>query len=253
MLFQNISDIYGERAFFDLIELMLMGITVAFIFYYGSQFLRRSRDKDAYEVEKKLNIGYAMFFLSLALGYGAYVMDRVWRFIWGHRLFKADYTYDTAFSSDYFIFIFSGLSIGIAVLTYVVEKYILSRKTPVVPIISMIGLIITIFIRQIEQMLLPISADVAAYIGYFAYGITLIVFIMLWVIYVKIAKAAPKGSDLWNRSVSFLIGITLMVVMLAGGNNQFSKADDFLGEGWIGPFITLASLFILQYGLSKAR
>ncbi|MHA1684661.1 MAG: hypothetical protein ACTSUE_27230 [Promethearchaeota archaeon] len=242
----------NSEAFYQLIELMLMGMCVGFFFFYSGQFFKRNRNKDAFEIERKLNVGYFLFFLALGLGYGSYVMDRVWRYVFGVRFFQQP-SYDSAFSSDYFIPIFTFLSVGFIVLSYVVEKYILSRKRPIIFIICIIGLVLTLSIRFIEGALLPIIGEAVEYIGYVSYIIVLIVFIMLFTVYVKIAKAAPAKSDLWNRSVSFLVGITVMVIMLAGGNNQFSK-EAAPGTGyiaWIGPFLTLTALFILQYGLSK--
>ncbi|NMC04469.1 MAG: hypothetical protein GYA24_04615 [Candidatus Lokiarchaeota archaeon] len=243
----SIVDLKGIDAAFDFFELMLMAIVVAFIIYAGAQFFSRSRDKNAFEVEKKLYLGYSLFFIALGLGYGAYVLDRMWRFLFGFRLFmeRPDFAFH-----DYMLVTFFGMSIGFIFLTYVVERHILSRK-PVVAIICFIGFIYSIMLRPLEFWMMTIDEDIAEYLGYVAYIFIVLVFIMLFVIYVKICASAPVGSDLWKRSLSVLIGLTILVLFLTLLNNQLSLRGGFIG--WLGPIISLAGLFLTKHGLSKEK
>ncbi|MBN2152076.1 MAG: hypothetical protein JW839_11555, partial [Candidatus Lokiarchaeota archaeon] len=121
----TIFELKGADGIFEFFELALMFLVVAFIIYAGAQFFARIRDKEAFEVEKKLYLGYSMFFVALGIGYGAYVVDRIWRYLFNDRLFT---DYDEFAFHDYMLVTFFGMSIGFIFLTYVVEKHILSRK-----------------------------------------------------------------------------------------------------------------------------
>ena len=252
MLLQDESDsifsIMGEDGIVEYFELVLMSIVVAFFAYISIQFLKRSRRKEGFEVEKKLSLGYFFFMLSLAVGYGAYVMDRMWRFLYGFRFFGTND--NSILNRDYFLVTFFGLSLGFIFLSYVIQKHVLNQKV-VVSWICGFGLIFTIFLRPIEAWLWPISEDISKNIGIVSYAVIAVVFVLLIAIYVKIAKMSPPKSDLWNRSVGFIVGACIMVAMLIIGNNQLTK------EGGIfpifGPIITLAAVFIMYYGLSRSE
>jgi hypothetical protein len=243
----TIFDIKGIDGIFDFFELMLMALVVAFIIYAGAQFFSRSRDKEAFEVEKKLYLGYSLFFIALGVGYGAYVLDRMWRFLFDHRLFQEHN--ELAFH-DYMLVTFFGMSVGFVFLTYVVEKHILSRK-PVIAIICFFGFVYAIILRPLEFWMLTIDPDIAEYLGFVAYVFIVIVFIMLFVIYVKICSSAPVRSDLWKRSLAVLFGLTILVLFLTVLNNQLSNEGGFVG--WLGPIFSLVGLFLTKYGLSKGK
>ncbi len=243
----TIFDLKGSDGIFEFYELILMFLVVAFILYAGAQFYGRIRDKEAFEVEKKLYLGYAFFFIALGIGYGAYVLDRAGRYLFNHRLFT---DYDQFAFSDYMLVTFWGMSIGFIFLTYVVEKHILSRK-PVVAIICLCGFGYSVALRPLEFYMLTVDEDVASYLGYGAYLMIVLVFIMLFVIYVKICASAPKMSDLWKRSLAVLFGLTILVLFLTVANNQLSNEGEFIS--WLGPICSLAGLFLTKYGLSKGR
>lgn len=240
--------VFGEAGVYDFFELVFMAIVVAFFAYISGQFLKRSRRKEGFEIEKKLSLGYCFFMLSLAVGYGAYVLDRMWRFLFGTRFFATND--DSALNRDYFLVTFFGMGLGFIFLSYVIERHVLNRKV-VIGWICAAGLVFTIFLRPLEAFLMPISDDVAKNIGYASYAVIAVVFIMLVAIYVKIARMSPPRSDLWNRSVAFIIGACIMVGMLTVGNNQLNK------EGGIvqifGPIVTLVSVFVMYYGLSRSE
>ncbi|MHA1370777.1 MAG: hypothetical protein ACTSWN_04940 [Promethearchaeota archaeon] len=235
----------------ELTELLLMAITVAFFLYISLEFFQKSRFKESFEVERKLNVGYGLFFGSLAIGYGAYVIDRISRFLTGDRLFAtADYS---ALSRDYFLVTFFGMSAGFIFLSHVIERYILNRKKPYVMVLCIVGFGYTAALRFIEHALLNTAPDIVPYLGYISYLTISLVLVIIIVIYIKIAASAPVRSDLWNRSVAFVVGLMLMIAMLIVGNNQLSKSPPFFMGNIIGPIITLIALFIMRYGFSKAK
>nr|MDO8084441.1 hypothetical protein [Candidatus Sigynarchaeum springense] len=255
----SILDVWGISSVMDFFELVLMSIVVAFFLYYGINFVKKSRSREAFEVEKKLNIGYGFFFIGLAIGYGSYVLDRIGRFFTQKlgeegRLFEKDsfYGISSAINRDYILFSFIGLGIGFIFLSYVVEKYILSRKL-ILTWICIGGFFYSIALRFIEVAVQQVEPDIVKYLGYIIYGVLALVLIMLLLLYGKIAKSSPIRSDLWNRSIAFIVGVLIMVVMLIFGNNQLSKGDDFIGENLLGPIITLVALFIMNYGFGKSK
>ncbi len=258
---ETLFSLLGVEHVMQFFELVLMAVVVNYFLYYGMNFFKKSRDRSAFEIERKLNVGYGFFFIGLAIGYGTYVADRIGRFYTqsstdNGRLFWQDSDYGVGFVSainrDYILLTFVGLGIGLIFLAYVVEKYILNRKV-VLAWITTGGFVFSILLRPIELAIFPVYPEVVEYLGYVIYAVLLLVLVMLLLLYGTIAKNAPPRSDLWNRSISFIIGILLMVVMLMFGNNQLSRGDDFIGENLLGPIITLAALFIMNYGFSKKR
>lgn len=252
MLLQGTNDslfsILGSDGIYEFFELVLMSIVVTFFAYISIQFLKRSRRKEGFEVEKKLSLGYCFFMLSLAVGYGAYVLDRMWRFLFGERFFQ---THDhSLLNRDYFLVTFFGMSLGFIFLSYVIEKHVLNRKV-IVAWICTAGLVYTALLRFLESLILPISEEITGYLGIISYLVLMIVFVLLIVIYIKIARMAPTRSDIWNRAVAFIIGILIMVLMLVVGNNQLSNQGGFYTI--LGPIITLISVFIMYYGLSRSE
>nr|MDO8115793.1 hypothetical protein [Candidatus Sigynarchaeota archaeon] len=256
---ESLFSLLGIDNVMQFFELVLMAIVVNYFLYYGVNFFKKSRDRSSFEIERKLNVGYGFFFIGLAFGYGTYVADRIGRFYTqtstdDGRLFFRDTEYGivSAINRDYILLTFIGLGIGLIFLAFVVEKYILNRKV-ILAWITTAGFVFSIALRPIELAFYPVAPDVVEYLGYIIYAILLLVLVLLLVLYGTIAKNAPPRSDLWNRSISFIVGILLMVVMLMVGNNQFSRADDFIGENLLGPIITLAALFIMNYGFSKKK
>ncbi|MBN2151664.1 MAG: hypothetical protein JW839_09475, partial [Candidatus Lokiarchaeota archaeon] len=121
----------------------------------------------------------------------------------------------------------------------------------VVAILCTCGFAYSIALRPLEFWMLTVDEEIASYLGFVAYAMIALVFILLFVIYVKICTSAPVGSDLWKRSLAVIFGLTILVLFLTLLNNQFSKEGGYVG--WIGPFCSLAGLFLTKYGLSKGK
>lgn len=240
----------GVMVFF---ELVLMTIVVNYFLYYGISFLLKNRRSDIFEVEKKLNLGYGLFFIGLAFGYGFYVVDRISRYFTPDRIFltDTDYGITSIINRDYILFTFIGLGVSFVFLAYVVEKYILNTKV-ILTWITIFGLGFTVALRFIEVAFYSAAPEIVENLGFISYGVMLLVLIMLLILYGKIIKSSPKGSDLWKRSIAIIVGLLLMVIMLIAGNNQLSNMlDEGIGLNLLGPIITLISLFIMNYGFSR--
>lgn len=246
MLYQgsdSVLAIMGVEGVEEFFELVVMTIVVVFFVHVALQFARRSRRKEAFEVEKKVSLGYCFYFLSLAISYGAYHLDRTWRYLFGDRFFMR--RPDSLLSFDYFLVMFFGLNLGFVFLTYVIEKHVLNRRV-VLSWVCIAGVVFTVLLRPIEAVLLPVSPAVAKHVSVILFVFLALVLVLLVIIYVKVASMSPPRSDLWNRSVAFLIGTGIMVVIMVVGVRDVSIFPTF------GPFLALASLFIMQYGLSRA-
>ena len=243
MTFFDAMGVEGIEEFF---ELLMMFIVVSFFIFVALQFAKRSRKKEGFEVQKKLSLGYCFYFLSMAISYAAYLLDRTWRFLFGpdERFFAR--RPDSILSFDYFLVMFFGMSLGFAFLSYVIEKHVLNRRV-VLAWVCLFAVIFTIALRPLEDAVMPFSPDVAKYLGIVLFAAVAMVIVMLVVIYIKIASMSPAGSELWNRSIAFIIGTSIMVVIMVVGVRQFSIFPTF------GPIIALASLFIMNYGLSRSE
>ncbi|MFX0099267.1 MAG: hypothetical protein ACFFCS_06760 [Candidatus Hodarchaeota archaeon] len=263
-----LDDIYSSNPFPQAVlskfmENGLYLIMVAFFLYFGVTYLNKWRNKENFEVKRKLNLGYFFFFIALGIGVGIFTIDRIWQFLNnGNRLLlTAGYS---AINRDYILFTLIGLDAGFVFLTYVVEKYILSRKV-VLSWVCLAGLVLAIILRPLENYLvLSGNGDIAGYIGYLLYVVMALVLILLFVIYGKIAGSAPRGSDLANRSIAVIIGLLIIIAMLLGISNVFSdigwnqglavlEEEFFFGVHMIGPGATIIGIFILNYGFSEKK
>ncbi|MFX0098393.1 MAG: B-box zinc finger protein [Candidatus Hodarchaeota archaeon] len=242
-----------------LLELALMTVVCAFYFYFAFKFLSRFMKKDLFNIERKLNLGYSLWFISLGAGYSAYTLDRMWDFLYDNRIFtRYEFDHDlykSALPSDYYIIIFFGLFLGSIFLIYVIEKHVLNKKV-IIPWICVTAAVFTIILRPIEVGLLSIAPELVEYIGYILFISMALILIQILVVYIKIAKSAKNRSDLWNRAVAFVIGLIIEVVMLSSGNYQFSRGklkELFIGSATLGPIITLIALSIMNYGFLRSK
>ncbi|MHA1368630.1 MAG: hypothetical protein ACTSRA_02780 [Promethearchaeota archaeon] len=261
----TIYDLIGLEGVMEFFELVLMCIIVTFYLYHGLIFFMRFRNKELYEVERKLNLGYGFFFIGLTFGYGLFVADRIGRYFRGGKRFfltSEDYfgtEYTSAFNRDYILFTFIGLGMAFVFLSFVVEKYMLNRKRLIITYLCLSGWVFTIILRPLEvYVIFPHVPVLIEYLGYISYLILLIVYVLLFIIYVTIARNAPLRSDLWKRSVAFIVGLTTMMIFLIGLSNVFTKASPedwfyFPGVNLTGPICILISLFIMKYGFSKGK
>jgi hypothetical protein len=278
-------DIYADNAdkmavFSKFMENAIYLILVAFFLFFGVIYLNKWRNKENFEVKRKLNLGYFFFFWALGIGVGIFAIDRVAQFIsevphdrWiNSNVYPGIFGYTgtpewSAINRDYILFTLIGLIAGFVFLTYVVEKYILSRKV-ILSWVCVAGLVLAIVLRPLETYLINSSGgdiyndatwpDYVEFIGYILYAIMALVLILIFVIYGKIAGSAPRGSDLANRSVAVIVGLLVIIAMLLGLSNQFSGIDPggdgfFYGVHMLGPAIALVGLFILNYGFTEKK
>jgi hypothetical protein len=255
---QSVLDVKGIAGVMEFIEFLMMSVVLTFFLYYGVNHMKRFRDKGLFDTERKMSLGFSLFFISLFVGYGSYYVDRVVRFFLGKpgfegRIFLTDVDYGitSVINRDYMLFTFIEMGFCLVFLSYVVEKYLLSRRVVLMWICAAI-LAYTGALRFLEIALYHAFPEVVRNIGWIAYGGLLVVFILLLVLFGKIITIAPKRSSLWKSSVTFVIGFVIMVAMLLAGNNFFLKGDAFPGENAVGPVITLASVFLLNSGLTNA-
>lgn len=248
----NLGNIANLINFWLVLEELLGTAVTTIMLVFAGKFLNKYLNKELFDVERKLDLGYGFFFTSLGIGYGIFSLDRLWQAIYGGTRLLGTPEY-SGINRDYILITFIGICSAFIFLTFILEKYILNRK-PKVFLLCAITSIFGVFLRPIEIALLEIAPDVVEYIGYILWVVLAIVFILITIAYGKIIKSSKKGSDLWKRSIAFLVALYILIVTLVGLGNIFHDMVDKLpGLNLLSPIILIIGLFIMNYGFLRGK
>ncbi len=246
-------DIRGDLfIFMELLGIGMEVVVVAFLALSMCRFLYRATKKDIYPIERKMDSGYGLLFLGFVVGYGAFVLNYIGDYLGFGNIFGT-YAGSNFLEKNYFIVIFVGIFFALPFLMYVTDKHVLGHKV-IFPWIFIGAAIYTSFLRVMESILPVFVAD----------GIAILLLVLgvvriIWV-YVKIARTAEKYSDLWKRSVGFVIGFLLLLLLGLGGNNQFryylfvkDLPFDTPGFNLVGPALMILSICLIDFGFLQSK
>ncbi|MHA1872229.1 MAG: hypothetical protein ACTSXF_14890, partial [Promethearchaeota archaeon] len=140
-----------------MIAFILVSIMIGLYIYFGFNFIWKGKQSKN-EAQKSYYKGLGAFIITVALSESVYLVDYMWRVLYGYRIFRemSDYSevighnVDTMFQSDYYIVVFMLLSIGLMFLTLPVEKYLLARKRKVLTISSAVVFPAPLLARYLE-------------------------------------------------------------------------------------------------------
>jgi len=262
MLLLGLADI-EPRLPNTMMTFILISIMLSLYLYFGFDFISKSR-KSKNPAQKSYYKGLGIFIVSVAISESIYLIDYIYRVLYGRRIFHTIADYETLlgihihtlFTGDYFVLIFMLLAFGLIFLASPLEKYLLGRKRK--PLTFTSGLVIPLpliarFLElnlynwtRIEVIQGTRNYIITSLLWLVNVGVIFIAILILFSLYLKMGAAAPEGSKLRKKSKQIVFGLIFWIfgILLT---SRILKAIWDNGLDWLNLIQTMPEIGRLYY------